>query len=250
MDVTRKVEATGDTRGGRPGRLPGRAGRTAGPGEGAHPGGRRDRRRPAAAADGRGGPGLALIGPDGPVTLLEAFEGRRQLIAYYFMWHAGQPAAEQCEGCTWCTSQVARAVLPALPRHHLRCVLPGSLRARAAATATSWAGTCRGTPRSRPLDAAARRAPDRHDAPRLLPAGRRPGLRDLLDHRPRGRGDGQQLRADGPHRLRPPGGLGGLARRLAAAAGGRRPQQSASTGGPSPSGPASQPAAPTTSARD
>ena len=31
-------------------------------------------------------PAIALTGPDGPVTLLEAFEGRRQLIAYYFMW--------------------------------------------------------------------------------------------------------------------------------------------------------------------
>ncbi|PRX98854.1 DUF899 family protein [Allonocardiopsis opalescens] len=48
-----------------------------------------------------------LIGPDGPVTLLDAFEGRRQLIAYYFMWYPGQPAAEQCQGCTWCTTQVA-----------------------------------------------------------------------------------------------------------------------------------------------
>ena len=48
-----------------------------------------------------------LIGPGGPLTLLDAFEGRRQLIAYYFMWHRGHPAAEQCEGCTWCTSQVA-----------------------------------------------------------------------------------------------------------------------------------------------
>src|SRR6266496_4571837 len=27
---------------------------------------------------------LELTGPDGPVTLLDAFEGRRQLIAYYF----------------------------------------------------------------------------------------------------------------------------------------------------------------------
>src|ERR1700746_104624 len=27
-------------------------------------------------------------------------------IAYYFMWHAGHPAPEQCEGCTWVTSQV------------------------------------------------------------------------------------------------------------------------------------------------
>jgi predicted dithiol-disulfide oxidoreductase (DUF899 family) len=48
-----------------------------------------------------------LTGPNGPVTLLEAFEGRRQLIAYYFMWHAGHPAAEQCEGCTWVTTQVS-----------------------------------------------------------------------------------------------------------------------------------------------
>jgi predicted dithiol-disulfide oxidoreductase (DUF899 family) len=50
--------------------------------------------------------GLELIGPDGPLTLLDAFEGRRQLIAYYFMWYPGKPAPEQCEGCTWCASQV------------------------------------------------------------------------------------------------------------------------------------------------
>jgi predicted dithiol-disulfide oxidoreductase (DUF899 family) len=51
-------------------------------------------------------PALELIGPDGPLTLLDAFEGRRQLVAYYFMWHDGHPAAEQCEGCTWVTTQV------------------------------------------------------------------------------------------------------------------------------------------------
>ncbi len=50
---------------------------------------------------------LALAGPNGPLTLLDAFEGRRQLIAYYFMWNPGRPAAEQCEGCTWVTTQVA-----------------------------------------------------------------------------------------------------------------------------------------------
>ena len=49
---------------------------------------------------------LALIGPHGPVTLLGVFEGRRQLIAYYFMWYAGRPAAEQCEGCTLYNGQV------------------------------------------------------------------------------------------------------------------------------------------------
>ena len=50
---------------------------------------------------------IPLIGPDGPVTLLQAFEGRHQLIAYYFMWHTGHSAPEQCEGCTWVNTQVA-----------------------------------------------------------------------------------------------------------------------------------------------
>jgi predicted dithiol-disulfide oxidoreductase (DUF899 family) len=47
-----------------------------------------------------------LTGPQGAVTLLDTFEGRRQLIAYYFMWNPGKPAPEQCEGCTLYTSQV------------------------------------------------------------------------------------------------------------------------------------------------
>jgi predicted dithiol-disulfide oxidoreductase (DUF899 family) len=52
-------------------------------------------------------PITTLTGPQGAVTLIDVFEGRRQLIAYYFMWHSGRPAAEQCEGCTWVTTQVA-----------------------------------------------------------------------------------------------------------------------------------------------
>jgi predicted dithiol-disulfide oxidoreductase (DUF899 family) len=52
-------------------------------------------------------PNLKLIGPQGPVTLLDAFEGRRLLITYSFMWQTGHPAAEQCEGCTWVTTQVS-----------------------------------------------------------------------------------------------------------------------------------------------
>lgn len=51
-------------------------------------------------------PTIALTGPAGPVTLLEVFEGRRQLVAYFHMWFAGQPAAEQCEGCTFFNGQV------------------------------------------------------------------------------------------------------------------------------------------------
>src|SRR5450755_3088890 len=51
-------------------------------------------------------PATPLVGPNGTVSLLDTFEGRRQLIAYYFMWHTGKPAAEQCEGCTWVTSNL------------------------------------------------------------------------------------------------------------------------------------------------
>jgi predicted dithiol-disulfide oxidoreductase (DUF899 family) len=60
------------------------------------------RRLPMIEVDGA----TSLIGERGSVTLLEAFEGRRLLIAYYFMWHPGHPAPEQCEGCTWVASQL------------------------------------------------------------------------------------------------------------------------------------------------
>ena len=60
------------------------------------------RRLPMVEVDGA----TPLIGERGAVTLLEVFEGRQLLIAYYFMWHTGRPAAEQCEGCTLYTSQV------------------------------------------------------------------------------------------------------------------------------------------------
>jgi predicted dithiol-disulfide oxidoreductase (DUF899 family) len=60
------------------------------------------RRLPMVEVDGA----TPLIGEQGPMTILDAFEGRRQLIAYYFMWRTGRPAPEQCEGCTWVTTQV------------------------------------------------------------------------------------------------------------------------------------------------
>src|SRR5579863_6316285 len=45
------------------------------------------RRLPMVAVNGA----TPLIGKRGEVTLLDAFEGRRQLIAYYFMWYTGKP---------------------------------------------------------------------------------------------------------------------------------------------------------------
>src|SRR3954452_25248780 len=60
------------------------------------------RRLPKVEVDG----GLELLSEDGPTTLLDVFEGRRQLLAYYFMWWPGRPAQDQCEGCTHFTNQV------------------------------------------------------------------------------------------------------------------------------------------------
>lgn len=60
------------------------------------------RRLPMVRIDGE----TSLIGEVGSVKLLDAFEGRQMLIAYYYMWFDGQLAAEQCEGCTFFTTQV------------------------------------------------------------------------------------------------------------------------------------------------
>jgi predicted dithiol-disulfide oxidoreductase (DUF899 family) len=82
---------------------------------------------------------LELTGPGGPVTLLDAFEGRRQLIAYCFMWHDGHDATGQCEGCTGVTTQVQE--LSCLHSRDITRARTG----RAAATGTSRAGGRRGT---------------------------------------------------------------------------------------------------------
>jgi hypothetical protein len=157
--------------------------------------------------------GLTLTGPDGPLTLLDAFEGRRQLIAYYFMWNPGRPAPEQCEGCTFYTTQVAE-----LFYLHSRDI--------------TYAVFCQG-----PYAESARyRGFMGCDMPwysaqasiGTLLVGRQIGLfhlvcylRDgdrVLDDPPRCRGHGLQLRAHGPHRVRTPGVVGGLSPRMAARA--------------------------------
>jgi predicted dithiol-disulfide oxidoreductase (DUF899 family) len=38
--------------------------------------------------------------------LIDIFDCRSQLIAYFHMWHTCRPAAEQCEGCTFNTSHI------------------------------------------------------------------------------------------------------------------------------------------------
>ncbi|SDO04385.1 Predicted dithiol-disulfide oxidoreductase, DUF899 family [Klenkia soli] len=48
-------------------------------------------------------PEYTLVGADGPVRLVDVFEGAAQLITYHHMWHPG--AQWQCGGCTSFTSQ-------------------------------------------------------------------------------------------------------------------------------------------------
>ena len=144
------------------------------------------RRLPMVEVDGA----TRFIGERGAVTLLDVFEGRRMLIAYYFMWHTGHPAPEQCEGCTFYTSQVRELSFIPFPRRHLRHVLPRPVRRE------------RPVPRLHGLGDAvvfgpglARHplgwTPGGHDAHRLLPATRIQCLRDLLDDEAWRRGDGQ-----------------------------------------------------------
>ena len=114
------------------------------------------------------------------------------LIAYYFMWHIGESAAKQCEGCTWVTSQVRE-----LSYLHSRDV--------------TFAVFCKG-----PYDESSKYRDFmgwempwysvQGSSLEALLGGRRLGMmyivaicdkdpkfRDLLDHHSRCRGDGQQL---------------------------------------------------------
>ena len=113
----------------RPGHLPGRARQAPAVREKAH-----TREGDAIAAARRRLPmvevdaNLALTGPGGPLTLLDAFEGRRQLIAYYFMWHAGHPGGRAVRRLHVGHHPDRGAVVPALPRHHVRGLLPGPVQ--------------------------------------------------------------------------------------------------------------------------
>src|ERR1700751_1412818 len=43
---------------------------------------------------------VTVAGAKGKVPFLDAFEGRRMLVAYFHMWHDGEPWEGQCIGCT------------------------------------------------------------------------------------------------------------------------------------------------------
>uniref|UniRef100_UPI0023F8B853 DUF899 family protein n=1 Tax=Micrococcus terreus TaxID=574650 RepID=UPI0023F8B853 len=64
-------------------------------------------------------PDYTLESADGPVRLVDLFEGRSQLITYHHMW---SPDSEwQCGGCTYFSSQFTR--LDFLDRYDARFVI-------------------------------------------------------------------------------------------------------------------------------
>ena len=64
-------------------------------------------------------PDYVLDGADGPVRLVDLFEGTHQLIVYHHMWFPGEDW--QCSGCTGFTSQFTR--LEFLDNHDARFVI-------------------------------------------------------------------------------------------------------------------------------
>ncbi|MFD2028437.1 DUF899 family protein [Promicromonospora aerolata] len=53
---------------------------------------------------------MQVTGADGPVPLVDLFQGRDELVVYQHMWHDGDPFEGQCPGCTinaWHIQQAA-----------------------------------------------------------------------------------------------------------------------------------------------
>ena len=189
------------------------------------------RARDALAAERRRMPRMAVEkdyafeGPNGPASLLDLFEGRRQLIVYRFFYDPdvkGWPE-RGCPGCSFGADQVAHlahlnardttlAYVSRAPQENIE-----RLKAE-----MGWAGAL--VHAHRRLRRRLRRGRvARHE--RVHPRGR-PGLPDLLHRQPRRRGDGQHLGLPRPHGARAPGGVGGLAGGLPAD---RRPTSGGTT---------------------
>ena len=155
--------------------------------------------------------------PRGPASLVDLFEGRRQLVLYHFMFAPG--TVHPCEGCSTFTDNVgdlthlqqrdttfaltARAPVAELEAFERRIGLDRTL---------VLDGRIRFQPRLR----AHHRRRARDVRTERLPAGRRRGVPDVPHERARGRSAPVRLQPARPDAVRPPGAVGGLAPRVAA----------------------------------
>ena len=216
----------------------------AGQGEGADPA-RATRSTPSGASCrwSRSRRTTCSTGPDGEATLLDLFEGRRQLIVYHFMF---DPSWEDgCPSCTAGADEMSRrpARAPARPRHDARLRRPArrwpssSARRRKRGWTFPWYSSYgsdfnydfhvtidesvapveynyRTPERVRSAAGTAYyvegEQPIEMPGQQLLPARRRPRLPHVLARTPAALEiDRRLVLLPRPHRPRPPGGLGG-----------------------------------------
>ena len=161
-------------------------------------------------------PDYTLEGADGPVRLVDVFDGKRQLIVYNHMWFPGEEW--QCPGCTGFTSQFTR--LEFLDAYDARFVIvtQGPIDEALAyrdrvgnkmtwySTANSPFGADMGAPAGGGFQVNVFLRDRRHGVPHVQHAG------------PRHRAAQPHLPAHRPAAVRTPGGVAGLARGLAAVA--------------------------------
>ena len=163
-------------------------------------------------------------GPDGKVALPDLFEGRTQLLLYHFMFGPNQEAG--CDGCSMFVDQighlahlhardtsfalVSRAPIEKIDAYKKRMgwTIPW---------VSSFASDFNVDFGVGPETPAGRRLPGRRDVrPQRLPARRRRRLSHLLHDATRRRGARQRVDLPRPDAARPPGGVGGLTRRVPA----------------------------------
>ena len=168
--------------------------------------------------------GYVFDGPESNASLLDMFEGRRQLLLYHFMFGPNQDAG--CDGCSMFVDQighlahlyardtsfalVSRAPITKIEAYRKRMgwTVPwySSLERRVQRRLRRRAG-----------NAAAGRLPGRREfRPQRLPARRRQRLSHVLHHSPWRRSPRQRLDLPRPDTARSPGGVGGLTRRVPA----------------------------------
>ncbi len=159
-------------------------------------------------------PDTTVIGPDGPVPFGDVFEGRDELVVYSHMFYDGEPWEWQCEGCTrnsWPMQDAADAA--GINANGITFAILGDGPYEELAAFRDFMGYTAPWYSNAHLDdpTVGHRRPDR-----LLPAAGGKDLPDVLDDRPGRRGDESLVRAARHDCLRAAGGVGGLARGVAA----------------------------------
>ncbi len=178
------------------------------------------RARDALAAERRRMPRMAVEkdyrfeGPDGPASLHDLFDGRRQLVVYRFFFEPGATGWPErgCYGCSMMADQLSNLVhLNARDTTLAYVSRAPQVDIERWKAGMGWAADPVVHDHRRLRRRLRRGRVARHQC--LLPR-RRSDLPHVLRQQPRRRGPGQYVELPRPHRARTAGGMGGLARGL------------------------------------